>query len=167
MGKTSKHLVRADNASDGSNITEKEDKPIGVDFDEEADIARKVLKNLITSSGKGTFSSVEDASQVLTRNEESIADVSLDVPNKLNQEYAKALDVTESEKSIKSKGSALKNIDGEDLHRTIFISNLPFDIENEEVRHRFSSFGEVESFYPALHQVTKYGIYSFDMLYAS
>lgn len=165
LGKTSMHLVKADNPLDGSNTTEKEDNAEEVDFDEEADIARKVLNNLITSSAKGTFFSDNDDSALLKRKEESIADVTVDVPNKLTQESEIAID-TEPEKSIKSKGSALKNIHGEDdLDRTIFVSNIPFDIENEEVRQRFSSFGEVQSFLPVLHQVTKYGIYLiFDML---
>ncbi|KAF3435750.1 hypothetical protein FNV43_RR22842 [Rhamnella rubrinervis] len=155
LGRNSKHLVKADNALDGSNTTEQEDSAEEVDFDQEADIARKVLTNLITSSVKRTFSD-DDDSALLKRNEESIVDVTVDVPNMLTQESEKAMDVAEPEKSIKSKASAPKNIDGEDdLDRTIFISNIPFDIDNEEVRQRFSSFGEVQSFLPVLHQVTK------------
>ncbi|KAH7661916.1 nucleolar protein 4 [Dioscorea alata] len=42
-----------------------------------------------------------------------------------------------------------------DLEKTIFISNLPFDIDNEEVKQRFSVFGEVRSFLPVLHHLTK------------
>ncbi|KAG6709435.1 hypothetical protein I3842_06G132300 [Carya illinoinensis] len=50
----------------------------------------------------------------------------------------------------------LKQTEGEDdLQRTIFINNLPFDLNNEEVKQRFSGFGEVQSFVPVLHQVTK------------
>ncbi|XP_048532232.1 RNA-binding protein 28 isoform X2 [Triticum urartu] len=41
------------------------------------------------------------------------------------------------------------------LDRTIFISNLPFDISNEEVTERFSVFGKVQSFFPVLHKLTK------------
>uniref|UniRef100_A0ACD5X5E4 Uncharacterized protein n=1 Tax=Avena sativa TaxID=4498 RepID=A0ACD5X5E4_AVESA len=41
------------------------------------------------------------------------------------------------------------------LDRTIFISNLPFDIKNEEVTERFSIFGKVQSFFPVLHKLTK------------
>lgn len=116
------------------------------------------MQNFLTSSTKETFSSGDDDSALLKGNGESNIDVSVDVPNDLSDESAKALDVTEPEKSIKSKDSTHK--DGEDdLSRTIFMSNLPFDIDNEEVRERFSTFGEVQSFLPVLHQVTKYGIY--------
>ncbi|XP_015892442.1 uncharacterized protein LOC107426710 [Ziziphus jujuba] len=143
-----------DNASDGPDTTEKEDNPADIDFDEEADLARKVLKNLLTSSTNKTFSSADDDSALLKESGESNIDVSVEVPNGLSDESAKAVHVTEPEKSIKSKGSTHK--DGEDdLSRTIFISNLPFDIDNEEVRERFSTFGEVQSFLPVLHQVTK------------
>ncbi|THU63796.1 hypothetical protein C4D60_Mb01t19610 [Musa balbisiana] len=47
------------------------------------------------------------------------------------------------------------NLDGPDLDRTIFISNLPFEIDSEEVKERFSSFGKVQSFFPVLHKLTK------------
>lgn len=53
----------------------------------------------------------------------------------------------------------------DDLHRTIFISNLPFDINNEDVKQRFSTFGEIQSFFPVLHPVTKYALNLwFDMI---
>ncbi|KAJ3705519.1 hypothetical protein LUZ61_009224 [Rhynchospora tenuis] len=44
---------------------------------------------------------------------------------------------------------------GDDLDRTVFINNLPFDAMKEEVIEKFSVFGKVESYLPVLHKVTK------------
>jgi nucleolar protein 4 len=44
----------------------------------------------------------------------------------------------------------------DDLQRTVFISNIPFECDTEEVKQRFSAFGVVEYFAPVLHQLTKY-----------
>jgi nucleolar protein 4 len=115
--------------------------PTEVDFEQEADIARKVLRNLIASS-----------SDVLPKGIEELETV--DVPSKLPGESENLSGSPLS--SGKSKPSNTKHIDGEDdLQRTVFISNLPFDVESGEVKQRFSAFGEVLSFVPVLHQVTK------------
>lgn len=122
--------------SNDSSLMEKEIIPTEVDFNEEADMARKVLKNFITSSAQGA-SSNNDA------NKEHNIDETVDVHKKTAGEPPK-------------KPSITKAGDGEDdLQRTIFISNLPFEINREEVKQRFSSFGEVLSFIPVLHSVTK------------
>ncbi|GAB2240393.1 hypothetical protein Droror1_Dr00020911 [Drosera rotundifolia] len=43
----------------------------------------------------------------------------------------------------------------EDLQNKVFIGNLPFDVDPEEVKQRFLGFGELLSFVPVLHPVTK------------
>lgn len=160
LSQKSKHLD-ADSASDDFNTTKKEENLAQVDFDEEADIAKKVLKNLLTSSSKGTLPS-DDDSALTKGNTEVNMNESVAVPNELTYESAKASDVSRPENSDKSKASDPKQTDEkEDLHRTIFISNLPFDIDREEVKQRFSTFGTVQSFVPVLHQVTKYVILNF------
>lgn len=112
-----------------------------VDFEEEADIARKVLKNLIASSGKGTLDSVgEDSALLPTTMVEK-------VKGEVKPSKSGKTELTDQEKMEEES----------DLQRTVFISNLPFDIENEEVKQRFSAFGEVQSFFPVLHKVTRYG----------
>ncbi|KAI9182271.1 hypothetical protein LWI28_023758 [Acer negundo] len=137
-----------DNSSDDINLSEKED----IDFDEEADIARKVLKKF-TSSSTGSPS---DDSALPDSNKDQEFDETVNVENKLSNESEKVIVVSEPEKSSKSKSTTLKQTEGEDdLERTTFISNLPFDIEIGEVRQRFTEFGEVQSFVPVLHQVTK------------
>ncbi|KAL5790992.1 hypothetical protein ACOSQ2_005880 [Xanthoceras sorbifolium] len=144
-----------DNSSDDMNSSEKEDMLSKVDFDEEADIARKVLKKF-TLPSSGSFPSVSDDSALPNSNKEQDSDETVNVENKLSNESEKVFDVSEPEKSSKSKSTALKQTEGEDdLQRQIFISNLPFDIENEEVKQRFAEFGEVQSFVLVLHQVTK------------
>ncbi|CAN6686052.1 unnamed protein product [Malus baccata var. baccata] len=184
----SQHNDGKDNALDYSNTIEKTDIPTEINFEEEADIARKVLKNFITPSGIAT---PDDGSTLPKRNKETSIDISVDEPEKLSSEItkasevdkpgkksktmssnlidesfdepnyssletAKASDVTEPGKLSKSVASNLEQADeGEDLHRTIFISNLPFEITNEDVKQRFSTFGKVDSFVPVLHPVTK------------
>jgi nucleolar protein 4 len=125
--------------------------PTEVDFEQEADIARKVLRNLIASSSKDSASTDMD-DDVLPKGIEELETV--DVPSKLPGESENLSGSPLS--SGKSKPSNTKHIDGEDdLQRTVFISNLPFDVESGEVKQRFSAFGEVLSFVPVLHQVTK------------
>ncbi|KAL4615860.1 hypothetical protein ACB092_07G157400 [Castanea dentata] len=155
-GKESQQTDDIDNASDDLNRTEKEDVPAEIDFNKEADIARKVLNNLITPSVKGTLPSPVDDSMLPKGNEELNSDETVGAENNLLNESGKVSGVTEPGNSSKSAASNLKQTEGEeDLQRTIFINNLPFDINNEEVKQRFSGFGEVQSFFPVLHQVTK------------
>ena len=121
------------------------------DFNEEADIARKVLKNLITSSAKETLPSSSGGTTDLNFDE------TIDVLKKPSNVSEKASDVTEPEDLSQHKLLNLRPTEAEDdLQRTIFISNLPFDIDKEEVKQLFSRFGEVQSFVPVLHQITKY-----------
>ncbi|KAH9696355.1 hypothetical protein KPL71_023146 [Citrus sinensis] len=136
----------AETASDDSNSSEKEDLPSNADFDEEVDIARKVLNKLTSTTG--SLPSLSDDSALVKGNKEQDSD-------KTVNESAKVSDVSKLNSS-KSKPKSLKQTEGEDeLQNTIFICNLPFDLDNEEVKQRFSAFGEVVSFVPVLHQVTK------------
>ncbi|KAJ6692740.1 RNA-BINDING MOTIF PROTEIN Y CHROMOSOME FAMILY 1 MEMBER C-RELATED [Salix purpurea] len=153
IGKKQQHDGVVETSPD-SDLSEKEDMPTEADFEHEADIARKVLRNLITSSSKDSASSDMDDDVLPKVIEESNTVETLDVPSKLS---AKSENLSGSPLSTgKSKPSNIKHIDGEDdLQRTVFISNLPFDVESGEVKQRFSAFGEVLSFVPVLHQVTK------------
>ncbi|XWS40072.1 hypothetical protein CRYUN_Cryun18bG0109000 [Craigia yunnanensis] len=139
---------------DDLNMSETERTPTSVDFDNELDIARKVLKNLVTSSSKDSLS-LHDVAVLLERDEKLNVDETINTQIKLPIESAIGSD-TKPEKSSKNKQTNVKQTDGEDeLQRTIFISNLPFDIDNKEVKEQFSGFGEVQSFLPVLHPVTK------------
>ncbi|GMP37815.1 hypothetical protein CsSME_00009332 [Camellia sinensis var. sinensis] len=138
-------------ASEDSDMIEKEDNPPKFDFDEEADVARKVLKNLVSSSTKG-MPSLDCDSNLSKGNE---LDENNDVPNKPSGGSANLSDITKPVNSEKIEQTNLKEANVEDLQRTIFINNLPFDVDNEEVKQRFSGFGDVQSFIPVLHQITK------------
>ncbi|KAL0454151.1 UNVERIFIED_CONTAM: RNA-binding protein 28 [Sesamum latifolium] len=145
--------------SESDSVNENESKP-EVDFEEEAEIARNVLKNFISSSS-GNVS----GSDVLPMG--NIDDEAVPVEKKSYDAFG-----THGAATVSDTGGNQKNIksnQGEDeLQRTIFISNLPFDVTNEEVKQRFSAFGEVQSFVPVLHQVTKYGCVFFQsVLHAS
>lgn len=132
-----------------SEDSEKEDISSEVNFEGEAEMARKVLENLISSSAKEALPSPIDGNPPSKVNKEPDFDSSKkssDVSDKVSNEPGKLNE---------SKTSILKQTDEDDLKRTVYIGNLPFDIDNEEVKQRFSGFGEVLSFVPVLHQVTK------------
>ncbi|XP_022953093.1 RNA-binding protein 28 [Cucurbita moschata] len=140
---------RSDKDGSSSEDSEKEDVSSEIDFEGEAEISRKVLENLIASSAKEALPSLIDGNPPSNVNKEPVFDSS-----------KKSSDMSDKvsngpEKLSESKTSILKPVDEEDLKRTVYIGNLPFDINNEEVKQRFSGFGEVLSFVPVLHQVTK------------
>lgn len=141
--------------SDIDGVMEGEDVPSEDDFHKEADIARKVLNNLIASSAKGP--SINNDSMCSEENKEPKSiEIVKDADSKASNESEKVSGVSKPETSSRSKSSNPKQSEDEDLQRTVFISNLPFECDNEEVKQRFSGFGEVEYFVPVLHQVTKY-----------
>lgn len=142
---------KSQHSNKDESTSEKEDVSSKVDFEGEAEIARKVLENLITSSAKEALPSLIDGNPPSKMNKEPVLDSS-----------KKSSDMSDGPgKLSESKTSILKKTDEADLQRTVYIGNLPFDIDNEEVKQRFSGFGEVLSFVPVLHQVTKYGLYFF------
>ncbi|CAB4320450.1 unnamed protein product [Prunus armeniaca] len=123
-----------ENDSSSEDLEEKKDIPTEINFEEEVDIARKVLKNLIAPSA--TETPHDDLALPQGDKEPSIFESS-EEPSKSSFETAKASDVTKPEKLSKSMAPNLEQTDEEDdLHRTIFISNLPFDINNEDVKQR-------------------------------
>ncbi|CAL4936516.1 unnamed protein product [Urochloa decumbens] len=131
-------------------------RPSEDDFKTEVDISRRVLENLIKSSEKPEPSGV-DGSDIDT-------DTDTDTETENDTSEKKKPDSPVAGKLAKSKRvTDAKMTDpvskpektNTDLDRTIFISNLPFDISNEEVTARFAVFGKVESFFPVLHKLTK------------
>ncbi|CAF2276029.1 unnamed protein product [Brassica napus] len=112
-------------------------------FEEEADVTRKVLKNFLASSKVNIASNDGET-------EESDK-------NKLEESSAKP--VVESpgvSETLKTKEVAPKETqEDDDFKRTVFISNIPFDVSKEEVTQRFAVFGQVESLFLVLHPVTK------------
>ncbi|CAL9147455.1 unnamed protein product [Musa hybrid cultivar] len=136
-----------------AQTNENEVLPIEVDFRSEEKVARKILDNLIRSS-----TSVSDPTHGLdSRTAESISESWTSHHNEhkepplpikkagiLGNKVGKG-----SEAEVQELGKRDK-----DLDRIIFISNLPFEIDSEEVKERFSSFGKVQSFFPVLHKLT-------------
>ncbi|KAK6916606.1 RNA recognition motif domain [Dillenia turbinata] len=148
------HSSEKDTAFDDSNSTESNKEHIEFDFTSEADISRKVLENLIASSAKGTEASDGDNSVLPDKDQE--LDETLDLHRERPDKSEKESGITKVGNSNKGKQNMHKLVEGEeDLHRTVFLSNLPFDITTEEVKQRFSGFGEMQSFVPVLHPITK------------
>ncbi|KAL6502562.1 hypothetical protein OROHE_024567 [Orobanche hederae] len=124
----------SDDAENESDSSDDNDSRSEIDFEEEAEMTRNVLQNFISSSSKN----VSEGSGNSEPSESNIDDKSVPVENKSSD--AKLPESTQGE---------------DELQKTIFLSNLPFEITTEEVKQRFSSFGEVQYFVPVLHQVTK------------
>ncbi|KAK1682389.1 hypothetical protein QYE76_043237 [Lolium multiflorum] len=167
-------LVGGDDSDDGDD--QETSNPLHEDdFKREADISRKVLENLIKSTEKPEPSAVE-VSDIDTDSEaESDTSEKKRPHSPAAVKWAESEHVTEAESTIPSpKPETAMLVESEHvseaedtvpaskpkkedsgLDRTIFISNLPFDINNEEVTQRFSVFGKVQSFVPVLHKLTK------------
>lgn len=144
------NLVGGDDSFELDQETSK--PPSEDDFKAEADISKKVLENLIKSSEKSEPSGITDSdSDTDTENDN-------DIPEKKEPDLlaADTLSKPKHKRDAKNTNPASESKKKEDLDRTIFISNLPFDISNEEVTVRFAVFGKVESFFPVLHKLTKY-----------
>ncbi|XP_030450451.2 uncharacterized protein LOC115672693 isoform X1 [Syzygium oleosum] len=140
-----------DVVAENSDATGKDNTQAELNFDDEADIARKVLKNLISSSGRGSHPNSESLEQ-LKREENG----SSNETNDAAIEGVNCSSVSEAESSGKNKMKDVEQTDtDDDLLRTIFINNLPFDVDTEEVKQRFSGFGDVQSFVPVLHKITQ------------
>ncbi|XP_076944655.1 uncharacterized protein LOC143615415 [Bidens hawaiensis] len=130
MDKNTQHSIKDADMSDESDDTDlvKEE----ANFDEEADVARKVLNSFLSSN--------ENAASA------NQSDETVDV-NKTS---------TKTETLTKSEKSNVRPVETEEeVARTLFISNLPFDITNDEVRQRFIGFGEIQSFFLVRHEITK------------
>lgn len=126
------------------------------DILKEMDIARKVLSNIIDSGEKGndalTMSGKNDTEE-LSEVKVAVVDNKMSLKEKtirvgFEQEIAKteAKIVTQASTQPQNENS---------LQRTIFISNLPFEVDNEEIKTRFTFFGKIRSVHRVLHQLTK------------
>ncbi|KAK8963605.1 Polyadenylate-binding protein 2 [Platanthera guangdongensis] len=117
------------------------------DFGTETEVGKKVLDNLIKSSlnasNSETTDSIENEKVVNSNSREPT------FPGKTTCTSGKR-----GREPPEHTSEVIKKKDG-DLDRTIFISNIPFEIDNEEVKQRFSVFGEVQTYVPVLHQLTK------------
>ncbi|KAL9259748.1 RNA-binding protein 28-like protein [Drosera capensis] len=131
----------------------KEDMDATVDFGKEAEIAHKVLKTLI-SSAKDDPDGSSIATSHLKKDAESRKKIG--PPSDLLDESVKLSNEVKHGAPSKTKQTNMKPSESEeDLQNTVFIGNLPFDVDPEEVKQRFLGFGEVLSFVPVLHPVTK------------
>ncbi|KAI3681263.1 hypothetical protein L6452_36053 [Arctium lappa] len=147
LDKNTQHSHGAAVVPDGSDSTEEE-----VNFDEEANVAKKVLNNFL-SSLNGPTASVNDDVFLPQRKQD---DKTINVHNKISDGPTTVPHVSKPESLTKTENTNFKSAESEeDLQRTLFICNLPFDVTIEEVKQRFSGFGEVQSFVPVLHPITK------------
>ncbi|XP_009399368.2 uncharacterized protein LOC103983805 isoform X1 [Musa acuminata AAA Group] len=138
-----------------TETNENEVIPIEVDFRSEAEVARKILDNLIRSSTSvsdaATHGSDSRTAESITESWTSHHVGHVEPPLPIKKDGIVGNKVGKgSEAEVQELGKRDK-----DLDRTIFISNLPFEIDSEEVKERFSSFGKVQSFFPVLHKLTK------------
>ncbi|TVU44647.1 hypothetical protein EJB05_04093, partial [Eragrostis curvula] len=127
------NLVGEDDSSELDQETS--NRPSEDDFKAEADISKRVLENLIKSPEKSEPSAVTDS--------DSDTDTENRCKKKPDLPAAGTLSKSKRITDVKNTDPASKPKQKEDLDRTIFISNLPFYISNEEVTARFGVFGKV------------------------
>ncbi|XP_057784367.1 uncharacterized protein LOC131001791 isoform X2 [Salvia miltiorrhiza] len=142
-----KSEVDSDNSADESDSFDKDESKSEIDFEEEAEITKSVLQNIISSSS-GNIADGDDS---------GLSKGNIDKSMPVESKSSDASDTTAATimSVIEEKPKITKPQGEEELQRTIFISNLPFDITVEEVKQRFSAFGGVETFMLVLHPVTK------------
>jgi nucleolar protein 4 len=136
------------NVEDDSNSSEDEVLPTKVDFDfnKEADVSRKVLNNFLSSCSK-------EAPASLTDNPTSTTIVKDDKPSTVPQ---KSADASTTDKPQITKPEIVNPVEREEeLRRTIYMRNLPFTTNSQEVKQRFSCFGEIESCHLVFDRITK------------
>ncbi|KAH9602356.1 hypothetical protein KSS87_020021 [Heliosperma pusillum] len=152
LGKKVEALDEAEYDSDAS-YEEIEDLSDAINMDEEVELSRKVLQNVMTTSGKEA-SSLNNRSPNPGKNE--VDTTELNTSSKKSLAESKPPNQAKPGNNKAGKHAESKSInDEDDLPRTIFINNLPFDCDPEELKQRFSSFGEVQSFVLVLHPLTK------------
>lgn len=119
-----------------------------IDFEEEAEITKNILENIISPSS-GNVAGGDDSGL-------PVGNIDKSMPVEKKTTNFSGTHVTATVSDTKEKPKTTTPVQGEDeLKRTTFISNLPFEITVEEVKQRFSAFGGVESYVPVLHRVTK------------
>ncbi|XP_021751777.1 RNA-binding protein 28-like isoform X1 [Chenopodium quinoa] len=130
--------------SDGAHSDSDEEKEATITFEEEAELARKVLQNVITSSV--TESSLNNGSN------DGVPAKAVNVGKSVEPEHT----IQTKDEKARVKPTKSKSVNEEDdLSRTVFINNLPFDLDPEELKQRFATFGNIQSFFPVVHPVTK------------
>lgn len=149
----------SDYSADESDSFDKEESKSEIDFEEEAEITKNVLKNIISASS-GNIGSGDDSKLSIGNFDKSMP-VEIKSSGASGTQVASTVSGTEEKPKItkpqgeEEKPKFAKPQVEEELQRTIFISNLPFEITVEEVKQCFCAFGEVESFVAVLHPVTK------------
>lgn len=140
----------SDDAEEESDSFDENDNKSEVDFEQETEITRNVLKNFITPAS----TDVPEGNN-LGLSKGNIDDESVHVEKKSRDSSSTAVASTVNGTGVNPEHT--KSTQGDELQSTVFISNLPFEITTDEVKQRFSAFGEVQFFAPVLHQVTRYG----------
>ncbi|PWA84723.1 RNA-binding (RRM/RBD/RNP motifs) family protein [Artemisia annua] len=138
--KNTQHSDEDADVSDDTDLVDDE-----VNFDEEADVAKKVLNNFLSSVNNDPVPVQRKPDDETVKTQTKISDGPTDAKHVSKPE---SLPLTDN---IKSKPVETE----EEMQRTLFISNLPFDITSDEVKQRFAGFGEIQSFFLVLHPVTK------------
>eukprot|EP01018_Ginkgo_biloba_P026338 Gb_24677 [translate_table: standard] len=126
-----------------------------LDLSKEMEIARKVLSNF-THCGEKMGHALTPSGENDT---EELSGENTGIRQNLNvaKEATKVMDIKQGGANCEATmtQTSVHPPKDDSLQRTIFISNLPFDIDSEEVKTRFSLFGKIKSFHPVLHRVTK------------
>lgn len=147
--------VRSDAKSNKSLSEDDENDTHAIDSAQERDLLKRVLNKVVVSGKDVLVNTTEvnnvDASDGQEKQQQQGEDKTVKKkkearPSKLPEQQT-GKETSTDIATVDFKESAMR--------RTVFIRNLPVDVNVLDMRRRFSAFGEVKSFRPVLHPITK------------
>lgn len=147
-------LEEEDESESDKSMSEDDDRsPVqSVDAAKEKELLKRILDKVVKSSKE----------EEVTANEATGDTDSLDQRQTKEavvlRKNSRAPEVTgQSDKKFEKRGgeSSQPYSKEDSLKRTVFVRNLPLDAKVQDMRRRFSAFGEVKSFRMVLHPSTK------------
>ncbi len=147
--------VRSDAKSNESLSEDDENDTHAIDSAQERDLLKRVL-NKVVVSGKDVLVNTTEVNNVDASDGQEKQQQQGEDKTVRKKKEARPSKLPEQQ-TAKEMSTDIATADFKELamRRTVFIRNLPVDVNVLDMRRRFSAFGEVKSFRPVLHPITK------------
>lgn len=142
-----------DDEDDDEGEESEKDKEQVIDFSEEKDLAKRILKKVTASSKTKEQDNVQLTDSLEIGGKQTAKQKSSAKETKPAVKETKTPKVADTVKNAKKVELAASQDDG--LSRTVFVRNLPLEANVQDLRRQFSDFGEVKAFRLVLHPITK------------
>ena len=118
-------------------------------------MAKKVFQKFVSAGEPGKHAPVKDE-DAASENEEDDEETMGKSEEEDEEGDVEPTILEESEPHIEDKSmDRRKGLERGDLNKTIFIQNLPFDVNSEDIKKHFLTFGKVKSVFLVLHPKSK------------